>query len=86
MFPYITRTRVVAPRGNCYSAFTTAVDHETMNREVSKFIAHHYRHFNGAVLVDAANAYHKHIEGGGKMLLSMAGAMSTGEIGENAPS
>ncbi len=48
---------------------------------VSKFIAHHYRHFNAAALVDAARAYEAHLEGGGKMLLAMAGAMSTAELG-----
>ena len=71
------------PRGMLRS-FSGAIDHETMNTEVSKFITHHFRHFNGAVLVDAANAYHKHIDDGGKMFLSMAGAMSTAEIGEEA--
>ena len=76
-------TSVAMPRGMLRS-FSGAIDHETMNTEVSKFITHHFRHFNGAVLVDAANAYHKHIDDGGKMFLSMAGAMSTAEIGEEA--
>ena len=48
---------------------------------ISDFITHHYRHFNAAALVDAARAYTAHIDGGGKMLLAMAGAMSTAEIG-----
>lgn len=48
---------------------------------VSTFIKHHYRHFNAAALVDAAEAYNKHIDQGGKMFLAMAGAMSTAEIG-----
>lgn len=48
---------------------------------VTEFIKHHYRHFNAAVLVDAAEAYRRHLDQGGKMLLAMAGAMSTAELG-----
>ena len=48
---------------------------------VSQFIDHHYRHFNAAALKDAANAYSKHIDDGGIMLLTLAGAMSTAELG-----
>src|ERR1700733_8905153 len=48
---------------------------------VQQFIKHHYRHFNAAVVVDASDAYREHIAQGGKMLLAMAGAMSTAELG-----
>jgi deoxyhypusine synthase len=48
---------------------------------VSQFIKHHYRHFNAAALVDAAESYNKHLEQGGKMFLTLAGAMSTAELG-----
>ena len=48
---------------------------------VTEFIKRHYRHFNAAVLVDAAEAYRRHLDQGGKMLLAMAGAMSTAELG-----
>jgi len=48
---------------------------------ISKFIKHNYRHFNAAALVDAAEGYKKHIDGGGKMMLTLAGAMSTAELG-----
>ena len=48
---------------------------------ISNFIRHHYRHFNGAALVDAADAYVKHLESGGQMLVTLAGAMSTAELG-----
>ena len=48
---------------------------------VRAFVKHHYRHFNAAALVDAADAYIRHLDQGGLMLLSMAGAMSTAEIG-----
>ncbi len=48
---------------------------------VKAFIKHHYRHFNSAALVDAAEGYVTFVDGGGKMLLAMAGAMSTAELG-----
>src|SRR5207302_9464437 len=48
---------------------------------VTEFIKHHFRHFNAAVVVDAAEAYRRHLDQGGKMLLAMAGAMSTAELG-----
>jgi deoxyhypusine synthase len=49
--------------------------------EISRFVHHHFRHFNAAALVDAADAYVRHLEGGGKMLVTLAGAMSSGELG-----
>ncbi|MFM8808093.1 MAG: deoxyhypusine synthase family protein, partial [Chthoniobacterales bacterium] len=52
-----------------------------MSKPVSDFIRHHYRHFNAAALVDAADGYSKLVDNGGKMLVSLAGAMSTGELG-----
>ena len=52
-----------------------------MSKDVSKFLRHHYRHFNAAALVDAADAYTRHLDNGGKMLVSLAGAMSTAELG-----
>jgi deoxyhypusine synthase len=48
---------------------------------ISDFIDHHYRHFNAASLVDAAKAYRAHLKAGGKMMVTMAGAMSTAELG-----
>jgi deoxyhypusine synthase len=50
-------------------------------RAVAAFVDHHYRHFNAAALKDAAEAYHGLIESGGKMLVTLAGAMSTAELG-----
>jgi deoxyhypusine synthase len=49
--------------------------------KISEFVHHHYRHFNAAVLVDAADAYIRHLEQGGQMLVTLAGAMSTAELG-----
>ena len=48
---------------------------------VTSFIKHHYRHFNAAALIDAAEAYNKLLKGGGKMFVTLAGAMSTAELG-----
>src|SRR5437667_3871148 len=48
---------------------------------ISQFIDRHYRHFNAAVLKEAADAYIAHLDRGGKMMITMAGAMSTAEIG-----
>jgi len=48
---------------------------------VSRFLERHYRHFNAATLLDAARAYRAHMERGGAMLVALAGAMSTAELG-----
>jgi deoxyhypusine synthase len=48
---------------------------------VSRFLQRHFRHFNAAALLDAARAYVTHLDGGGRMMISMAGAMSTAELG-----
>ena len=44
---------------------------------VSKFILEHYKHFNAASLVDAAKAYEDQLNKGHKMMITLAGAMST---------
>ncbi len=49
--------------------------------KVSDFLRHHYRHFNAAALIDAADGYSRHIDQGGKMFVTLAGAMSTAELG-----
>jgi deoxyhypusine synthase len=48
---------------------------------IRDFIEHHYRHFNAATVREAAQAYEAHLEGGGKMMVTLAGAMSTAELG-----
>ncbi len=52
-----------------------------MKGPVSQFIEHHYRHFNAAALMDAAKGYVTHLVEGGKMMITLAGAMSTAELG-----
>lgn len=48
---------------------------------ITQFINHHYRHFNAAALKDAAKGYSDHINQGHKMFVTLAGAMSTAELG-----
>ncbi len=54
-----------------------ASDHSS----ISSFIKHHYRHFNAATVIDASEAYVKLLAAGNKMLVTIAGAMSTAELG-----
>ena len=48
---------------------------------ITNFIKLHYRHFNAAALVDAALGYNQLLASGGKMFVTLAGAMSTAELG-----
>lgn len=48
---------------------------------IKSFVDHNFRHFNAAVLKDAAKSYVEHRAAGGKMLVTLAGAMSTAELG-----
>lgn len=50
---------------------------------VSKFMFEHYKHFNSANLVDAAVAYEKQLKDGNLMMITLAGAMSTAELGKS---
>jgi len=49
--------------------------------EVSNFLKKHFKHFNAAALIDAAEGYKKHLADGNKMMITLAGAMSTAELG-----
>jgi deoxyhypusine synthase len=51
------------------------------DRPISAFLEEHFRHFNAATLVDASKAYRSHLDAGGKMMVTLAGAMSTAELG-----
>jgi len=48
---------------------------------ISEFMLKNYKHFNAAAVVDAAKGYELHLKEGKKMLVSLAGAMSTAELG-----
>ena len=50
---------------------------------LSDFIRRHYHHFNAATLVEAAEAYRQLVEAGGHMMVTLAGAMSTAELGRS---
>ena len=52
-----------------------------MPSPISDFLKRHYRHFNAAALIDACEAYTAHLDAGGKMMVTLAGAMSTAELG-----
>lgn len=53
-----------------------------MSKSVTSFIEKYFLHFNAAALVDAAKGYEEQLNKGNKMLVSLAGAMSTAEIGK----
>jgi deoxyhypusine synthase len=48
---------------------------------IAAFMRHHYRHFNAATVVDAADAYCALLKDDGRMMVTLAGAMSTAELG-----
>ncbi len=50
---------------------------------ISEFMKRHYKHFNAAALVDAAEGYEAHLQADGKMMITLAGAMSTAELGKS---
>jgi len=53
----------------------------TSKMAIRNFVKHNFRHFNAAVVVDASEAYEAHLAKGGKMFMTLAGAMSTAELG-----
>lgn len=50
---------------------------------ISEFMEYHFRHFNARETLDCARSWRSFLESGGKMLLAMAGAMSTAELGRS---
>ncbi len=52
-------------------------------KPLSSFMEEHFRHFNAASLVDAAQGYKRLLDEGGKMMITLAGAMSTAELGKS---
>jgi deoxyhypusine synthase len=71
--------------------FYTHIKYDLLNKQnsdmektigsIRQFLEANFLHFNAASLVDAAKGYEAHLEQGGKMLVSLAGAMSTAELG-----
>ena len=54
-----------------------------MKGPISNFMLQHYKHFNAAAMVDAAKGYEAHLAKGNKMMITLAGAMSTAELGKS---
>ena len=50
-------------------------------KAVKEFIKHNFRHFNAATVIDAAEGWITHLNNNGKMFVTLAGAMSTAELG-----
>lgn len=53
-----------------------------MKGPISQFMLEHYKHFNSAALVDAAKEYENQLAKGNKIMITLAGAMSTAELGK----
>jgi deoxyhypusine synthase len=53
-----------------------------MSKPISDFIDKYFLHFNAAALVDAADEYNAQLAKGNKMMITLAGAMSTAETGK----
>lgn len=49
--------------------------------KIRAFMQRNFKHFNAAVCVDAAEGWIAHLNKNGKMLVTLAGAMSTAELG-----
>ncbi len=52
-----------------------------MASPVSQYLRHHFRHFNAATVIEAADGWRALLDRGGYMFLTIAGAMSTAELG-----
>ncbi len=50
---------------------------------ISEFLETHFRHFNAREVLEAAKGYVRFVQNGGHMMVSLAGAMSTAEIGKS---
>ena len=50
---------------------------------ITSFMLDHFKHFNAAALVDAASEYERQLSAGNKMMITLAGAMSTAELGKS---
>ncbi|MBW2963363.1 deoxyhypusine synthase family protein [Candidatus Woesearchaeota archaeon] len=49
--------------------------------KIKRFIKNNFKHFNSGALTRASEAYVQHLKKGGKMMITIAGAMSTAELG-----
>lgn len=49
--------------------------------KIREYLNTHFKHFNAAALIDASKEYINQLESGHKMMITLAGAMSTAELG-----
>ena len=76
-----TATTQAAKKAKPTTAAATSAATTAQDGPISTFVRHHYRHFNAAVVIDAAEGYKAHLAKGGSMFVTLAGAMSTAEMG-----
>ncbi|MBI2112633.1 deoxyhypusine synthase family protein [Candidatus Woesearchaeota archaeon] len=57
------------------------MDNQQEFKTVKNFLKRNYKHFNSATVIDAAEGYVQHLKKNGKMMITLAGAMSTAELG-----
>ena len=50
---------------------------------ITNFMLEHFKHFNSAALVDAAKGFEEQLAKGNNMMITLAGAMSTAELGKS---
>ena len=50
---------------------------------VREFVGSHYKHFNAGELARCAESLHEFLNQGGRLMITLAGAMSTAEIGRS---
>ena len=65
------------------SRFNTVKNDEIAPNGIRELLEDHYRHFNAASLYDAAVSLTDFLENDGRLLITLAGAMSTAEIGRS---
>ena len=53
------------------------------NTPITNFMLEHFKHFNSASLIDAAKGYENQLKAGNKMMITLAGAMSTADLGKS---
>ena len=56
---------------------------EPAKSEVREFVDRHFHHFNAGALRDCAQSLERFLNDGGKLMVTLAGAMSTAEIGRS---
>ena len=78
---FIDKSPLLLVVAGCGTMATLQQISDMNTRPITQFIEKNYLHFNAASLKDAAQAYCAHLEAGGKMFMTLGGAMSTAELG-----